>query len=146
MNRPEDSGTRASLLSRLRRNVNDPDSWKEFVERYGPKIYRWCKAWHLQDADAEDVGQQVLLRATVGKCLERSPGRVHCRAKRRKWVDDRLVSQPSQLVEREERAATKFRNIRQERHVHDLGEPSELVRRLKRFREDHIGARGQVFP
>jgi RNA polymerase sigma-70 factor (ECF subfamily) len=42
--------------------VPDPDAWPEFVRRYGPLIYRWCKSWGLQEADTEDVTQNVLTR------------------------------------------------------------------------------------
>jgi RNA polymerase sigma-70 factor (ECF subfamily) len=35
-------------------------AWSAFVERYGPHIYRWCRRWRLQDADAQDVTQDVL--------------------------------------------------------------------------------------
>jgi RNA polymerase sigma-70 factor (ECF subfamily) len=54
--------TSPSLLSRLRRDPRDAAAWEAFVDRYGPKIYSWCRRWHLQDADAEDVAQDVLLR------------------------------------------------------------------------------------
>jgi RNA polymerase sigma-70 factor (ECF subfamily) len=56
------SQTRISLLSRLRGNPNDPSAWEEFVARYGPKIDSWCRHWGLQDADAQDVAQIVLVR------------------------------------------------------------------------------------
>src|SRR5262249_32966940 len=29
---------------------------------YGPKILQWCRRWHLQEADAQDVAQDVLLK------------------------------------------------------------------------------------
>ncbi|CAN5198043.1 sigma-70 family RNA polymerase sigma factor [soil metagenome] len=29
---------------------------------YGPKVHAWCRSWRLQDADAEDVTQAVLLK------------------------------------------------------------------------------------
>jgi RNA polymerase sigma-70 factor (ECF subfamily) len=32
------------------------------VERYGRRIYGWCRHWNLQEADAEDVTQEVLLK------------------------------------------------------------------------------------
>jgi RNA polymerase sigma-70 factor (ECF subfamily) len=54
--------TRLSLLSRLRRDPEDPSAWDEFVGRYGPKIDGWCRRWGLQDADAQDVAQIVLVR------------------------------------------------------------------------------------
>jgi RNA polymerase sigma-70 factor (ECF subfamily) len=32
------------------------------MERYGRKIYGWCRQWNLQDSDAQDVTQAVLLK------------------------------------------------------------------------------------
>ncbi len=32
---------------------------------YGPKIYAWCRRWDLQDADASDVTQDVLVKLAV---------------------------------------------------------------------------------
>lgn len=56
------SRTSASLLDRLRRDPGDRESWNEFVERYGRKIYAWCRKWKLQEEDARDVTQDVLLK------------------------------------------------------------------------------------
>src|SRR5262249_16626795 len=46
----------------LRQNPLDEAAWAEFVEHYGAKIYAWCRKWDLQEADAQDVTQDVLLR------------------------------------------------------------------------------------
>jgi RNA polymerase sigma-70 factor (ECF subfamily) len=54
--------TSVSLLARLRLAEADQAAWGEFVERYGRKIYGWCRHWGLQEADAEDVTQDVLLK------------------------------------------------------------------------------------
>jgi len=62
MNNPRDSGTRVTLLGRLQRDPTDPQAWAEFVDHYGAKIYGWCRRWRLQEADAQDVTQAVLLR------------------------------------------------------------------------------------
>src|SRR3954467_379802 len=56
--------TRVTLLTQLRQDPSDQASWDEFVERYGRHIYRWCRQWKLQDADAEDVTQDVLVKLT----------------------------------------------------------------------------------
>jgi RNA polymerase sigma-70 factor (ECF subfamily) len=56
--------TRVSLLTQLRQDPSDQASWDEFVERYGRHIYRWCRQWNLQDADAEDVTQDILVKLT----------------------------------------------------------------------------------
>lgn len=57
-----DSATRITLLGRLRRDPTNQAAWGEFVEHYGGKIYGWCRKWDLQEADAQDVTQNVLLR------------------------------------------------------------------------------------
>jgi RNA polymerase sigma-70 factor (ECF subfamily) len=54
--------TSPTLLGRLGRVPADQAAWGQFVERYGRKIYGWCRRWGLQEADAEDVTQQVLLK------------------------------------------------------------------------------------
>src|SRR5260221_14601521 len=56
--------TRITLLTQLRQGPSDQAAWDEFVERYGRHIYRWCRQWKLQDADAEDVTQDILVKLT----------------------------------------------------------------------------------
>jgi RNA polymerase sigma-70 factor (ECF subfamily) len=56
--------TRASLLLRLRETPDNPAAWGQFVERYGPQVHDWCTRWGLQEADAADVTQNVLLQVT----------------------------------------------------------------------------------
>jgi RNA polymerase sigma factor (sigma-70 family) len=51
-----------TLLARLRNDPSSASAWDEFVDSYGRHIYRWCRQWGLQDADAEDVTQEVLLK------------------------------------------------------------------------------------
>jgi hypothetical protein len=62
---PSDYATPATLLGRLRAAPQDPVAWSEFVAWYGGEIYAWCRAWGLQDADAQDVTQEVFLNLTV---------------------------------------------------------------------------------
>jgi RNA polymerase sigma factor (sigma-70 family) len=57
--------TRVTLLHRLNRNPADQPSWAEFVRLYGPVIRGWLVHWGLQEADAQDVTQNVLLRLTA---------------------------------------------------------------------------------
>jgi RNA polymerase sigma factor (sigma-70 family) len=52
--------TRASLLSRVR-NLDDHEAWREFDERYRELILRYCRRRGLQQSDAEDVRQMVML-------------------------------------------------------------------------------------
>ena len=57
--------TSTTLLRRLRQDPADQAAWVEFVRRYGPEVYRWCRHWRLQEADAEDVTQAVLVRLSA---------------------------------------------------------------------------------
>jgi RNA polymerase sigma-70 factor (ECF subfamily) len=58
-----DSCTHRTLLDRLAESGGrNQAAWSEFVERYGRRIYGWCLRWRLQDADAQDVTQIVLLK------------------------------------------------------------------------------------
>jgi RNA polymerase sigma-70 factor (ECF subfamily) len=59
----EQTGTTLELLLR---NPASQQAWAAFVDRYGPRICGWCRRWHLQEDDAEDVTQEVLLRLHRG--------------------------------------------------------------------------------
>jgi RNA polymerase sigma factor (sigma-70 family) len=63
MEHHSDSQTQRTLLERLAQSGRQNQvAWAEFVDRYGRKIYGWCLRWRLQDADAQDVTQIVLLK------------------------------------------------------------------------------------
>ena len=53
------SQTGATLFALLER-PSDSGAWSRFVESYRPIIFQWCKSRGWQDADAEDVAQEVL--------------------------------------------------------------------------------------
>lgn len=74
--------TRPSLLIRVRDPADQP-AWHEFVEIYWPVIVRLARQNGLQESDAEDVAQEVLL--AVAKAVEQ---REHDpkRAKFRTWL------------------------------------------------------------
>src|SRR6478672_4582250 len=50
--------TSLSLLERAK--ANDRSAWDRIVCLYAPLVYRWCRRFGLQEADALDVGQDVL--------------------------------------------------------------------------------------
>jgi RNA polymerase sigma-70 factor (ECF subfamily) len=84
--------TSPSLLGRLRAAPADGPAWAEFVERYAGPIYAWGREWGLQDADAQDVCQAVLLRLAVRlRTFEYDPGRQFRRwlwtVARHAWAD-----------------------------------------------------------
>lgn len=58
----EPDSTCPSLLFRVARQPADEQAWRQFVERYEPRIRACCLAFALQPADAEDAAQCILLR------------------------------------------------------------------------------------
>jgi RNA polymerase sigma-70 factor (ECF subfamily) len=60
--------TRASLLLRLR-DSQDHQAWVEFASLYEPVVYRVLRRHGLQDADARDVMQELLI--AVSKSIDR---------------------------------------------------------------------------
>jgi RNA polymerase sigma-70 factor (ECF subfamily) len=62
MDVPDSSMTSTTLLLRLQHSPSDHAAWAEFVERYGRRIQGWCRQWGLQEADAQDVAQTVLVK------------------------------------------------------------------------------------
>ena len=71
-----DTATSRTLLFRVR-DVHDHEAWDLFVQRYAPKIYHWCRQFHLQESDAADVTQDVLyklVRAMQGFDYDPSKG------------------------------------------------------------------------
>src|SRR5262249_34641011 len=57
--------TRVTRLHGISQNPAAQPSWSEFVRVYGPTIRSWLVHWGLQDADAQDVAQNVLMRLTA---------------------------------------------------------------------------------
>ncbi|MFK7820786.1 MAG: RNA polymerase sigma factor [Planctomycetaceae bacterium] len=53
--------TSATLLLRLQ-DIEDHDAWTAFVETYAPVVFSWCRRFRLQDSDAADVTQDVLVK------------------------------------------------------------------------------------
>jgi RNA polymerase sigma factor (sigma-70 family) len=61
----DNSKTSITLLARLACLPPDQAAWCDFVDRYGPRILQWCRAWGLQEADILDVSQAVLTKLAV---------------------------------------------------------------------------------
>src|SRR5438132_13447899 len=62
--------TRASLLARLG-DAQDRAAWQQFVDLYGSLVYAFARRRGLQNADAADLMQEVLL------AVARAAGRWH---------------------------------------------------------------------
>lgn len=62
MGRDSSLKTSPSLLGRLRDSPEDQSAWGEFVGRYQPRLLAWSRRWGLQDSDAQEVAQNVMVR------------------------------------------------------------------------------------
>lgn len=72
--------TRASLLIRIR-DAENAAAWATFVEVYTPLVWGFCRRYGLQDADAADVAQEVMLAvASAIRRFEYDPERGSFRA------------------------------------------------------------------
>ncbi len=66
--------TRSSLLLRVKNKASDEQAWQEFAELYQPVIIRMAKSKGIQEADAQDLAQQVLVsvHTAIGRWEPRS--------------------------------------------------------------------------
>lgn len=66
--------TRASLIAQVR-SSEDREAWNQFVFIYRPVLYRMARRRGMQDADAQDVVQTILMRvaASIHRWEETSP-------------------------------------------------------------------------
>ncbi len=53
--------TSMTLIQQLQKNPADEEAWQRFAAKYSPLIRLWCRQWKLQEADTEDLMQNVLL-------------------------------------------------------------------------------------
>ncbi len=54
--------TSETLIVAICSQPADADAWSQFVFLYGPHVVTWCRRYGIQEADALDVAQEVLLR------------------------------------------------------------------------------------
>jgi RNA polymerase sigma-70 factor, ECF subfamily len=87
--------TPVSLLKRLR-EANQPEDWKRFVELYTPVLYYWATRLGLQQADAADLVQDVLVI-----CCQKLPEFTYDRQKSfRGWLRTVLVNKHREMLRR----------------------------------------------
>jgi RNA polymerase sigma-70 factor (ECF subfamily) len=119
--------TRASLIVRLR-NRADQEAWYEFVEIYRPVVYRLARVKGLQDADAEDLAQQVL--TAVAGAIERwdpDPQRGRFRAWLGRIAHNQIVNALSRGAPDRATGVSAECDVLDQQAAHD-GPDSELLR------------------
>ena len=66
VNSTEVSAARTSLTLLEKVRQNDRIAWERLVGLYTPLVYHWCRLAGLQQADAEEVGQDVFVAVLKG--------------------------------------------------------------------------------
>jgi RNA polymerase sigma factor (sigma-70 family) len=95
--------TQVTLLERIQ-NPTDALSWERFVETYAPLIIKYCRRRGLQDSDARDVAQDVLVQVSKGiENFRYDPDR----GKFRNWLGTVTHRAMLKLLARSERANTE---------------------------------------
>lgn len=87
-----DSRTHLSLLVHLCDDKRRNEAWPVFAKKYGGQIYRWCRHWGAEPADAEDITQETLLAVYLRIVRYEHGGRYSFRAWLRKiakrvWIN-----------------------------------------------------------
>jgi RNA polymerase sigma-70 factor (ECF subfamily) len=101
---PRVPDTRASLILRLPTKA-DVAAWREFVELYEPFLHRFARRSGLQEADARELVQDVLLSVVqaVGHWQQDST-----RAKFRTWLFRIARNKLIDVLSKRQRQATRI--------------------------------------
>jgi RNA polymerase sigma factor (sigma-70 family) len=119
--------TPVSLLGRLGRNPNDSAAWREFVRYYGGTIRRWCQHWGLQQADADDVSQDLLMEvARQMQTFVYDPARSF-----RAWLKTLAHGAWCDWLERQNRQVQGDADSEVLRRLHTVVARDDLVQRLE---------------
>ena len=125
--------TRASLLLRIQ-DPQDVEAWNEFQEIYQPLVYRLGRSRGLQDADARELAQDVMI-AVAGAIERWQPDRQ--RGTFRTWLyrvaRNTLINQLARDGRRERASGdTNVQRLLLEVTARDDGQSLELQRELRR--------------
>jgi len=127
MDRLHDSATRVTLLGRLRHDPTNQTLWAEFVEHYGTKIFLWCRKWGLQEADAQDVTQNVLMKlADKIRTFQYDPSRSF-----RAWLKTLTHHAWSDFLESRQRPGLGSGDSRIADMLHSIEARADLVKHLE---------------
>jgi RNA polymerase sigma-70 factor (ECF subfamily) len=121
-----DPKTNTQLLLRVR-DASDHEAWAEFAEIYCPVIVRLAKTKGMQDADAEDLSQRVLI--SIAAAIDRFEPDAD-RARFRTWlrrVAENAILNALTRGRREESGDESIRSLL-EREPATFGPDSDLLR------------------
>ncbi len=103
----DDQATSPTLLGRLKSGISDA-AWSDFVDRYAATVFSWAAQAGLQESDAADVTQEVLLKLLHHmRSFEYQPGRGSFRG----WLKTITVNAARDLGRKNQRRQTAAANL-----------------------------------
>ncbi len=140
--------TRESLLAQIRSPANR-EAWDDFAQIYRPVIYRLARRRGLQDADAQDLAQRVLMAvASAIGSYEKSNESVRFRHWLRRVARNAIVNALSRRPHDRAAGGTTVQELLMEQPDHDPGSDTQIE--LEYRRELYLRAarmvRGDVEP
>jgi RNA polymerase sigma factor (sigma-70 family) len=146
-----DARTSATLLVRLQ-DLTDQAAWDEFVDRYAPRIYTWCRRYQMQENDASDVTQDVLCKLVERmRKFQYDPSKGSFRG----WLKTITINVVRDLVrtwKKPIRGVGDTQNLQQLASIEDpeavsqLAEEMELEYQSELLEEAHRQVEGRVKP
>lgn len=126
--------TRASLILRLP-STGDADAWAEFASIYEPFVYRFAVRGGLQDADAHELVQDVML--SVAKAVGRwKPD--SSRARFRTWLFHIARNQLLDALAKRQRQLTASGGTSFFGHLGQFSESAETTDQLMRLEHRRV--------
>jgi RNA polymerase sigma-70 factor (ECF subfamily) len=140
--------TRDSLLAQVRVAANR-EAWDDFVQTYRPVIYRLARRRGLQDADAEDLAQRVLVAvASAIGSYEKSNGSTRFRHWLSRVVRNAILNALSRQPPDRAAGSTSVQELLAEHAVADPESTAEINLEYRRelYRRAARLVRGDVEP
>jgi RNA polymerase sigma-70 factor (ECF subfamily) len=124
--------TRESLLARLRSPANR-EAWDQFALVYRPVVYRLARRRGLQDADAQDLAQRVLMAVSsaIGS-YEKSNESVRFRHWLRRVARNAIVNALSRRPHDRAAGGTTVHELLIEQPDHDPGSDAQIELEYRR--------------
>ena len=116
-----------STLFVLLDKPDDPLAWATFYARYRPKIMEWCRCRGLQEADADDVAQEVMRKLSDDiRGFVYDPGKGRFRS----WLKTVVMHALSDAMERRRRLGAGVGGDTALEQLQAVAAPDDLAERL----------------
>ena len=132
---PSMNDTSLSLLCQLQQS-SDADAWERLHRIYAPLIQKWLVRYDMQESDAHDVAQEVLLAVSKGIDAFSHNGRAGAF---RAWVKGILVNRLREFWRKRDRQTTGTGGSAMNQQMADLDDPaSQMTVIWNKHHDQHV--------